>query len=413
MDNEFKDVTVFILAGGLGTRLSHIVKDVPKPMADVSGKPFLEWQLMWLRDNGFRKIVILVGHKKDIIIDYFNDGEELGLSIDYSVEEELLGTGGAVLNALKQYPSRCFIILNGDSFFNINLKWFVTYCLNQKKEFVLALKYLEDTSRYGFVEIDENYKIKEFYEKKQWLGDGYINGGIYFGQSNLFKDYPVSKCSMENDLFPNLLNNEKLTGIPFGENFIDIGIPHDYDYAQKMLPDWYGKKKLKALFLDRDGIIIEDSGYVSSPGDVKLIIETIDVVKTANRKGIPVIVVTNQSGIARGYYSVEDMNKVHEYINNEYSKNEAFIDSFYYSPYHPDGIIKEFTANSLLRKPQPGMILQAVNDLEIDVYNSIMIGDKDSDLIQLPYLKSFLIHGKYEINNQDKIISFDDLPEFL
>lgn len=407
------NVTVYILAGGLGTRLAHIVNNVPKPMADIAGCPFLAWQIMWLRKNGFKKIVLLVGHKKETIMNYFGNGASFGVSIKYSVEEDLMGTGGGVIKAINQYPSEDFIILNGDTFFDINLKWLYSYFLDNSSKFIIALKYKEDTKRYGYVEIDNEYNVVDFIEKNDSLEDGYINGGIYIGKSNLLKSFPEKKYSMEKEIFPVLLNSRIIKAIPFGNHFIDIGVPEDYYKAQAFIPQWNKEKKRKALFLDRDGVLVEDTGYVAKIQDIKFIDEIIDVIKTANKKGFLVIVVTNQAGVAKGRFTEEEMILANNYIRDYFRKKGARIDDFFNCPYHEEGIIQKYSKKSLLRKPEPGMLLIATEKYNIDLSKSIMIGDKDSDLIKLPYIQAHILQGKYEIVNKEKIVDFKSLIAML
>ena len=405
MDN----VTVYILAGGLGTRLAHIVNNVPKPMADIAGCPFLAWQIMWLRKNGFKKIVLLEKKKKETIMNYFGNGESFGVSIKYSVEEELMGTGGGVIKAINQYPSENFIILNGDTFFDINLKWLYSYSLDNSDKFIIALKYKEDTSRYGYAEINKEYDVIDFIEKNSSLEDGYINGGIYVGKSRLLKGFPEKKCSMEKEIFPILLNSRAIKAIPFGNHFIDIGVPEDYYKAQEDIPKWNKEKKRKALFLDRDGVLVEDTGYVAKIADINFLDKIIEVIKEASKKEYLIIVVTNQAGVAKGKFTLNDMRDANKYIKNYFHNKGAEIDDFYYCPYHEDGIVKEYKKRSLLRKPHPGMILLATEKYNIDIMNSLMVGDKDSDCINLPYLNSYLIQGNYEIKNKQLIKNHSEI----
>ncbi|HCL56744.1 MAG TPA: hypothetical protein DHW82_07015 [Spirochaetia bacterium] len=403
-----KNFKVYILAGGLGTRLSHIIKDVPKPMAPVSEIPFLEWQIRWLERQNFKDIVLLVGHQKEKIIKYFQDGSSFGVKINYSLEDSLLGTGGAVIKALKEYSSKNFIILNGDTFFDIDLKWMTKYYTKRKENSIyIALKYKEDTKRYGYVEIDGKYNVKQFVEKNNDLGDGYINGGIYIGNSNLLKNREIQNCSMEKDIFPSLLSMKKLKAIPFGNRFIDIGIPEDYAYANQSLKKWFYEPKTKALFLDRDGIIIEDTGYVSKIEEVKILKEIFPLIKEANQKNYKVIVITNQAGVAKGKMTISEVERINNLIKNNLEKENLWIDEFFYCPFHKDGTIALYQKESLLRKPFPGMILQACDQYNIDINQSIMIGDKDSDLIELPYLKSYLIQGRYEIKSKEFLSDFN------
>lgn len=232
---------VYILAGGLGTRLSHIVKDVPKPMAPIGGKPFLEWQIEWLKKQHFDDIVLLIGHMGDTIEDAFGDGSRLGVHIEYSREKELLGTGGAVIRALNLHETDVFIIINGDTYFDADLRFLAEKVLSSVdgENLYIALKQKDDVGRYGSVVIDDSNRIIGFTEKSSAGGKGLINGGIYAGRKSLLRDFSETRISMETEIFPSLMKQGALYGIPFDGNFIDIGIPEDYYYADRMIGKWH------------------------------------------------------------------------------------------------------------------------------------------------------------------------------
>jgi len=408
--NNKTSVYVYILAGGLGTRLAHVVSNVPKPMANVSGKPLLEWQINWLKRQGFKNIVMLVGHKKESILNYFGNGSKYNVNIKYSIEEDLLGTGGAFLNALSQYYSEYFIIINGDSFFDINLIWLLNYYKKNINEgIILALKLMDDLSRYGSVTINEEYVIKNFMEKEVLNDEGFINGGIYIGKSSIFNRYKIKYLSIENEIFPTLLNENKLYGIPFGDKFIDIGVPDDYYKANIMLSKWFNNKKDDVVFFDRDGIIIEDNKYVSDINSIVFKKEAIKLIRRINEIGKKVIVLTNQAGVAKGYYNEDKIHYVNDYISMKYQESGALIDAFYSCPFHKDAVVKKYKKSSLYRKPEPGMLLQAVDDFQLNSINAVMIGDKDSDIIKLPYINTYLIKDTYDIQQKQKLSTWENL----
>jgi len=230
-----------ILAGGLGTRLRKVVKDVPKPMADINGKPFLWYLLNYLNNQGIEKVILSVGYKYEIIKSYFGDKFK-NLKIIYSIEKELLGTGGAIKKALSLVEGDEAFVLNGDTFFDIDLNNFYNLHKNKKSILSIALKYMCNFSRYGRVLINENNKIIAFEEKK-FYKEGYINGGIYILKKDIFKGTELeskNKFSLEKDLLENYYKVSNFYGFPFNAFFIDIGIPEDYEIC---------KIKFKRLFL--------------------------------------------------------------------------------------------------------------------------------------------------------------------
>ena len=236
------DTRVFILAGGLGTRLAHITKDLPKAMADVAGRPFLEWQIEGFKNQGFHDFVLLVGHRRRAIQDYFLDGGRWGVRIEYSVEENLLGTGGAFLKGLNAFPCRTFVLANGDTYFNVTLKVLLEAVERHSDRVYIALKHLDELSRYGAVIRSPVGRIEAFMEKDPEARDSFISGGIYAGRAVQFAQFEIGTFSMETDLFPRLVQQKALFGIPFEVPFIDIGVPDDFARAQGLLPLWSFQK---------------------------------------------------------------------------------------------------------------------------------------------------------------------------
>ena len=169
------DCTAIILAGGFGTRLRSVVNDLPKPMAPVNGKPFLHYLFTYLKNQGVKDAILCVGYKYEVVQQYFGN-EYAGIQIRYSIEDEPLGTGGAIKKACSLCENIAFI-LNGDTFFDIDLDALLMTYIDTKSEITLALKPMKDFDRYGSVEIAGN-RIAKFHEK-QFLEIGLINGGIY------------------------------------------------------------------------------------------------------------------------------------------------------------------------------------------------------------------------------------------
>lgn len=386
-----------ILVGGLGTRLRKIVTDVPKPMAQIENKPFLEYLIRLLKENGFKRFLFLTGYKSGNIESYFKNGEDFGIKIDYARETEPLGTGGAIFNAWGKLDDEFFLI-NGDTFFDIQYEILFNFIEDKNSDSLIALRYSNDISRYGFVKIDNEYQIKDFIEKSKLPNncvDGYINGGVYYFKKclleNFYKKYSNKKVSLENEILHYMVSNKKVFGLPVGGKFIDIGVPEDYLKAQKLIPLILKKERKPTLFVDRDGTIIEDKGYFYG-SDFVLKKETIKIMKKAQQEGKLIIIITNQAGIAKGEFTEKESIETTEYLIKILKEYGINIDGYYYCPYHEEGIIEKYKKNSLLRKPEPGMILKACEDFRIDLKNSVMIGDNDKiDKIKLCYLHSEII----------------------
>ncbi|EFC32291.1 TPA: nucleotidyltransferase family protein [Campylobacter jejuni] len=211
-----------VLAGGLGTRLRSVVQDLPKPMALINDKPFLEFIFEYLKKQGIKEVILAVSYKYEVIKEYFKD-EFLGIKIKYSIEKEPLGTGGAIKEALRFIKNEAYV-LNGDTIFDIDLK---KLTLNDSK-ICLALKQMNDFDRYGTVELDNKNYIK-FFKEKEFKKQGLINGGIYLLSKDIFNDFTLQeKFSFEEFLQENYEKLKARAEI-FDNYFVDIGTAEDYN----------------------------------------------------------------------------------------------------------------------------------------------------------------------------------------
>jgi len=227
-----------ILAGGLGTRLRKVVKDIPKPMAEINGRPFLVYLLKYLSLQGIEKVILSVGYKHEVIINYFGSNFE-NLKLIYSIEEAPLGTGGAIKKSLNYLDSEEALILNGDTLFEVNLHKFYNLYKTYNTYLSIALKKVKNPDRYGIIEIDKNFKIKKFYEKGIQKKEGLINGGIYFLNKVFFASLKMPNFfSFERDFLEKYYQNYDFYGFPCEGYFIDIGIPEDYEKAKEELKNF-------------------------------------------------------------------------------------------------------------------------------------------------------------------------------
>jgi len=221
-----------ILAGGLGTRLREVISDCPKPMALINNRPFLEYLFDFLVDSGITDVVLSVGYKNEIISQHFNNRYR-SLKIRYSVEDKPLGTGGAVKKALAEIESKSVLVLNGDTIFRINLINFYKQYVDKSANVMIAIKKLDNSSRYGTVNIDKHSRITGFLEKSNHNNSGLINGGIYIINKSFFQNNsPEGKFSIEKDFFEKLHHTDNIFGFISNEYFLDIGIPKDLKIAE-------------------------------------------------------------------------------------------------------------------------------------------------------------------------------------
>lgn len=218
-----------ILAGGFGTRLQSVVSDVPKPMAKVGEYPFLHYVLNHLKNNGIKKIVLSVGYRHETIIKYF--GSKFGnVELTYAIENQPLGTGGAVKFAAQYITTDKFFLLNGDSIFKSDLSLLEDFHEQKQSQITLSLKEMQHFDRYGSVQINHKGQITTFREK-QYCKAGLINTGVYMVDKQSIIHIDRDKFSFEKDILEQQLENQTIYGTISEGYFIDIGIPEDYSKA--------------------------------------------------------------------------------------------------------------------------------------------------------------------------------------
>lgn len=221
-----------ILAGGMGTRLKGLNLAVPKPMIQIVEKPFLEYILLYLRNFGIEDVIMSVGYRWKTVFDYFGTGYK-DMSLRYSYEDIPLGTGGAIKKAMKLCEKDIVWVLNGDTFFDVDMTDMLRFHRSHGKDFTIAGKYMKNTLRYGSIRYDEQYRILAFEEKNNTMTEGMINGGIYLVGKNKFLSRSLPEIfSLEHDFLETYVEEENFMVYPSDGYFIDIGIPEDLKKVQ-------------------------------------------------------------------------------------------------------------------------------------------------------------------------------------
>lgn len=228
-------VSAIILAGGLGTRLKSSVPHLPKALAPIEETPFLDLLLDHLQKFPFiEQTVLALGYKAEAIQEYLKTRAE---KITVSIEKAPMGTGGALILAKEKALSDTLLVLNGDTFCDLDLKALLEFHQENKADFTMASRYLEEASRYGSLTLGKHRKILGFEEKKQEAQEGWINAGIYLFNKTLLDPFPLKPVSLEKEVFPSLLK-KRLFAYPFSGTFIDIGTRDSYTEAQTLLQPW-------------------------------------------------------------------------------------------------------------------------------------------------------------------------------
>jgi D-glycero-alpha-D-manno-heptose 1-phosphate guanylyltransferase len=367
-----------VLAGGLGTRLREAVPDLPKCMAPVNGRPFLFYVINYLRSQGIEKFIFSLGYKHEIIEEYLHTHFST-LSFQCVLEEEPLGTGGAIQLACTKATESNIIVVNGDTLFKGNLQDASLFHSNKDAECTLLLKPMANFDRYGVVQTNKSNLVESFKEKQVYT-TGNINAGVYLLNIDNFlaKELP-EKFSFEKDYLEKFYLQNLIYALVQDTYFIDIGIPEDYNRVQTEL----GTSPLQisnidkswTIFLDRDGVINEDKvgSYIFNAGEFHFTEGSPALFKKLTELFGQLIVVTNQRGVGRGLMTVADLQSIHAKMVAAITEAGGRVDGIYYAP--------AIVNNDPLRKPNPGMAFKAKADLPaIDLSKSIMVGNKMSDM---------------------------------
>ena len=364
-----------ILVGGLGTRLGERARRLPKPLFDVAGKPFLDYLLDELsRYPTIESVLLLAGHQAKQVVARYQGKRWRSAIISVVSEPFPCGTGGALKHAASQLD-REFLLMNGDSLFDFNMLDLVARTEDSSAIVRVALKRDHEGDRYGRVLLEKDV-VKSFLPAGAQRS-GPINSGVYRVSRDVLSLIDETPCSLEQSVFPRLARQGQLRACLYEGYFIDIGVPADLERAQSELPE---KLRRPAVFFDRDGVLNVDKGYVHRIEDFEWIPGARRAIKACNDRGYLTFVVTNQAGVARGYFGIEAIERLHGWINRDLAEIGAHVDEFQYCPYHEDGIVAELRRPSDRRKPAPGMILDCLDGWPVRKESSLLVGDKLHDM---------------------------------
>ena len=390
------------MAGGRGTRISELFPDIPKPLIPIDGVPVLEREIISLRDQGFTDIILTIGYMAEKIKAYFGDGEKLGVHISYFVEDKPLGNAGALF---KLNLEEDFLLLNADAVFNVDFNRMVDY--HKEKGGLVTLFTHPNSHPYdsGLIIADEKNEVQTWLAKEDARPEFYrnrVNAGLHvispkaLELSGVDKEKigtevsgKVVKVDLDRQILKPLCGTHTMFCYDSPEYVKDMGTPERFhsvekDFTAGVVQAKNLKNKQKAIFLDRDGTINKYVGFLRSPEELELTDDAAEAIKLINTSGYLAVVVTNQPVIARGEVTWDELNEIHNKMETELGKQGAYLDGIYFCPHHPhkgyEGEIPELKFDCDCRKPKPGLLLKATEDLNIDLKSSYMIGDSDSDI---------------------------------
>ncbi len=392
-----------IMAGGRGTRIAELFPDIPKPLIPVDGMPILEREIRSLASQGFKDLILTVGYLADKIMAYFGDGSQLGVTIDYFVEETPLGNAGALFQLRDKIGNEPFFLLNADAAFDVDFNRMLTF---HKEHGGLVTLFTHPNSHpydSGLVIADKDGYVEKWLSKEderpQWYNNR-VNAGLHvidpsvlnLSLKNLDVDsytgFPKGKVDLDRQILKPLCGTRKMFCYDSPEYVKDMGTPDRFhqveaDYKNGVVQARNLNNKQKAIFLDRDGTINKYVGFLRNIDDFELIDGVTEAIRHINQSSYLTIVVTNQPVIARGEVSWEELHEIHKKMETLLGKDGAYIDGIYICPHHPDrgfeGERPEYKFDCDCRKPKPGLLLKAAKDFNIDLSRSIMIGDTESD----------------------------------
>lgn len=398
------------MAGGKGTRIASVKNDVPKPMIEICGKPILEWQIENLKACGLTDITIVVGYLGHVIQEYFGDGSKFGIKVSYFVETSPLGTAGALFKMTELTED--FLLMCGDVILDVDFNHFIEFHKRNNAwtslmahpndhpyDSSLLITDILPPQAPGGLPVDTHRVMKWINKEDERLYyKNRVNAGIEIISPELLKEtkknfvprHPETpeKIDLDRDVLKPNIKSGRIFAYDTPEYIKDMGTPDRFyeveeDIKSGKVKARNFKNKQKAVFLDRDGTINKYVGFLTKPEQFELIPGVAEAIKKINKSGYLTIVVTNQPVIARGGCTWEELQEIHNKMETELGKEGAFVDAIYICPHHPDkgfeGERPEYKYDCDCRKPKSGLLVQAAIDFNIDISQSIMIGDDERD----------------------------------
>ena len=402
-----------IMAGGIGSRISSLFPDIPKPLIEIENsfgvkKPVLQWEIESLAEQGFTDIILTVSHMHEKIEDFFGDGSKFGVKINYFIEDTPLGNAGALF---KLDLDSDFLLLNADSVFDVDLNRFVEFHI--KKKALVSLFTHPNSHPYdsGLVCSDIDGSVISWLTKEdkrpKWCKNR-VNSGLHIISPSVLKTTlnslgikredigtedsagNIIRVDLDRQILKRQCGTHRMFAYNSPEYVKDMGTPERYkqvsnDFKRGLVTAKKLSNRQKAIFLDRDGTINVYKGFLKDIDEFELIDGVAEAIKKINESGFLAIVVTNQPVIARGELTQAQLDMIHCKLETLLGEKGAYIDGLYYCPHHPEsgfaGEVRELKIDCDCRKPNPGMLFRASLDYNIDLNESWIIGDSYSDIL--------------------------------
>lgn len=382
-----------ILAGGKGTRLGVLTRDIPKPMVELAGKPIVQYQVELCARSGVEEIIFIVNHLGSAIEEFFGDGSDFNIPISYHYEEKPLGTVGGLVEIQDRFE-KDFLVLYGDVMMEMDLKRLANFHKEKQSEATLVVHPNDHPYDSDLIELDEDQRVRSVLPKPHPDGLRYhnmVNAAVYLFSTNIFNFLEKGvKADFGRDIFPKVFDKMNMFGYNTPEYLKDMGTPDRLDQVEKdVLSGKVSRRNLNqpqvAIFLDRDGVLNIDTDLIHRPEDLELYPYTAECIREINKTDYLAVVTTNQSVIARNLTTIQGLGEIHKKMETELGEAGAKLDDIRYCPHHPDkGFEGENVAYKIechCRKPKPGMLTDAARNFNIDLERSWMIGDSERDTL--------------------------------
>ncbi len=358
-----------ILAGGQGTRLRPLTNDCPKPMILINDRPFLEYLIELLKNNGISEIILLLGYLPDKIINHFGDGRKYGLSIKYSVTNVNDETGTRLRKALPLLKDK-YLLMYCDNYWPLDLKELIKFHDNHNVAATVTIHTNKDATTKNNVIVDENGYVIKYDKNRTERGLNGVDIGFFILNKDISSIMPSGNFSLEKKVIPKLIAQQQLAGYKTDHKYYSIGSLGRLTDTKKFL------SPKKIIFLDRDGVINKKppkADYVKKWEEFKFLPGAIKALKILNEKGFKIYIITNQPGIARKLMTKKDLNNIHKNLKKEVEKTGGHIAGIY-------PCLHGWEDNCDCRKPKAGLLFQAARNLCLDLTKTIFIGDDERDI---------------------------------
>jgi len=391
LKNNYKSsklIQAVILAGGLGTRLRPITDTIPKPMIRFHGKPFLEYLIKMLVEQGIKEIVLLLGHLPDKVMNYFGDGSKWNVKIIYSVTPVEDDTGLRVSKA-KDLINNEFLLLYCDNYWPMHLDSMCNLFRESGVDALITVYSNKDGYTRSNCIVDENDYIITYDKSRTNPNLQGVDIGFFLLKKSVLDLLPSGNVNFEREVIPKLVNDKNIIAYKTDHRYYSVG-----SHERLKLTGAFLERK-PTIILDRDGVLNKKAPkakYITKWDEWAWIPGAKEAIRVLKEKGYFIIIVSNQAGISRGFMTQNDLDDIHLKMQDELATIGASIDKIYYCPHGWDD-------NCECRKPKPGMLFQAQRDFHLDLSRIYFVGDDERDATagQAAGMKTFLVDEQFTL----------------